>query len=372
MRTIQLEGNQITGTGNDDIALVSEQALEFRHGLCRKYEIALVALRKLQLAFKQRQTATISSDKGKLVFRERKKNSIEHITRLITGNGVGSLAQAVFEFSLFHGERTGLFEMREGRIFLLGKTEDFEKTRTAANRGRVFCIHFDDDFGVHQLADDRNELSGRYGDRACLFDSGFDTAADAHIQVGGSEGEAGFIGLKECVGENRERRACADDILDALQSFEQGFFGDCDLHLVAWMFRERKSLCQRGRETLVASLTRDVLHHGTELGVPDAKKRPLIIKSSLPRIAHGKNFGLKANIVGSRNWHHGQANPDRLGIAVASPHHISKATGGFVKRDRIGIVDSRERVATRCKDIPGGGRDGIRIRIVNRHCPDST
>ncbi|MFM8763255.1 MAG: hypothetical protein ACKOEZ_00240 [Spartobacteria bacterium] len=33
----------------------------------------------------------------------------------------------------------------------------------------------------------------------------------------------------------------------AFPHFEEGFFGDCDLHVVSGMFRERERSCQRGR-----------------------------------------------------------------------------------------------------------------------------
>jgi hypothetical protein len=38
------------------------------------------------------------------------------------------------------------------------------------------------------------------------------------------------FGLEQNVGENRERRPGADDILNLLQTFEQLFFGGAEFH----------------------------------------------------------------------------------------------------------------------------------------------
>ena len=138
--------------------------------------------------------------------------------------------------------------MREGGVFLFGEAENFEETGTRANRCGIFGIHFDEHLRVCQFTDNGHEFPRRYGDGSGFFDAGFNPAANADGKIGGGESEAVLVGFEQRIRKNRERRAGAHDVLDALQSFKEGFFGDCYLHLVFGMIRERERLCQRGSE----------------------------------------------------------------------------------------------------------------------------
>lgn len=126
------------------------------------------------------------------------------------------------------------------------------------------------------------------------------------------------------------------------------------------------------RWRLISGLGGDILQHGTKLGIPNSEERSLVVKTSLPCIAHGKNSRLQTDIIGSGDANHGQANPNRLGVAIAAPHDISKTSGRFVKRDGIRVITSGQRVPARCKHASRRRRDGIRVCVVDSHGPDST
>ena len=61
---------------------------------------------------------------------------------------------------------------------------------------------------------------------------GGDLAANGNLQIGRGEAQAGLRCFQQCVGKDGQRRTCADDILDPLQTVEEGFFGDCELHVL--------------------------------------------------------------------------------------------------------------------------------------------
>jgi len=74
-----------------------------------------------------------------------KKDAIEDVTRLVRGDGIGSLAQGILEFVLLECEQFTVRKFREGREFVFGKAVDFEENLPAAQGGDIlaFNLHMD-------------------------------------------------------------------------------------------------------------------------------------------------------------------------------------------------------------------------------------
>ena len=63
-----------------------------------------------------------------------------------------------------------------------------------------------------------------------LLDLRLDRARDAYIEIGRREAEPAVTCLKKDVRKDRQRRACADDVLDSLQTCEELLFADAKFH----------------------------------------------------------------------------------------------------------------------------------------------
>ena len=93
-----------------------------------------------------------------------------------------------------------------------------------------FAVDFDLDFAGGQFAHDVDEAPRRQRGRACLLNLRLDGTADADIEVGRGEANLAAVRLQEDVRKNRQRRACADHVLDGLQTFEELLFADAKFH----------------------------------------------------------------------------------------------------------------------------------------------
>ena len=189
---VQLEGDQILADGNLHFAVFAQHTLKLRDGFGRDDEIALVAVRKLQIAVKKRQTAAIGRHERQLVFFERKKNSVEHITGLIHRDGVRCPAQAIFELGLPDRVSLGILEGREGGELLFREAENLEKARAAAQRGDVLRVGFEGDLGGGKFAHDGGKTAGRQRGRAGFLDLGDNLAANGDFQIRRGETQAGL------------------------------------------------------------------------------------------------------------------------------------------------------------------------------------
>jgi hypothetical protein len=77
------------------------------------------------------------------------------------------------------------------------------------------------------LAGSSRTMQGR---RAFLLDVGFHRAGDAHVKVGGGEGQPTVLGHQQHVREDRQGGPGADHVLDLLETFQEDFFGNTELH----------------------------------------------------------------------------------------------------------------------------------------------
>ena len=121
--------------------------------------------------------------------------------------------------------------MRGRRELLLGQAINLEEAGAAAQGRDVFRVGLDADLRGGKFADDSSEPAGGQGGRARFFDLSDDLAADGNFQVGRCQAQASLRSFQQSVGKHGQSRTCADDVLNALQAFQESFFGDCELHV---------------------------------------------------------------------------------------------------------------------------------------------
>ena len=204
--------------------------MQFRHRFGRHNDVGLVAARKLQLDIEHGEAAPVRGHEGQLVLFKAEEQTVQDIARLIGGDGIRSLAQAIAQILLPHGHHLGVFKFREGREFLFRQPEDLEKALAAPDGGSVLAVHVHLDLTGGQFPHDVEQTPGRQSGGAFLLHLRFKTPAHSDIQVGRGQVDLVPVGLQKHVGKDRKRRPRANDVLDLLQSFEQFFFGNAKFH----------------------------------------------------------------------------------------------------------------------------------------------
>ncbi len=229
-RAVEIERDLAAAEADLHIAFIGQQALQFRDRFRRHDDVGFVAARKFELDIDHGEAPSIGRDERELVVLQAEENAVQDVARFIGGDGVGGFAQTIAQILLPNGDDLGAFEFRERRKFFLGQTEDLEETLAAANGGRVLAIDLELNFARRQFANDGEEPTRRQGGGAFLVHFRFETAAHAHIQIGGGEMDFVAFRLQKHVRQNRQRGAGADDVLHLLQSFEQFLFRDAEFH----------------------------------------------------------------------------------------------------------------------------------------------
>ena len=172
--------------------------------------------RKLEIGIDHGKAAAIGCHQGEFAIAERGENTVEHVAGLIGGDGVGGFLEPVAQRDLRDFELLGFAEVRQRRKLGHTEADDLEKRRAAADGSMVFGIHRDLHLAGGQLADDAHQAFRRQCGGAFLFNLGFHRAGNAHIKVRGGELQPTVLGDEQHVGEDGQRGAGADDVLDFL------------------------------------------------------------------------------------------------------------------------------------------------------------
>ena len=96
----------------------------------------------------------------------------------------------------------------------------------------MLLIGIELDIGNAQLPRDGEKLFHRHGGGTWFLHRGRDAARDGDVKIGRSEDQAILLSTEKDVGQNRQRGAGADDVLDRLQSGEQLLFRDGKVHVL--------------------------------------------------------------------------------------------------------------------------------------------
>ena len=224
------ESQLILRHAHRDLAGISRHAAELRHAFRRDDDVDFLAARKLHFQVHQCQAASVGRHHGQLSIAERKQDAVQHVARLVGGDGVGRFLQRIAQFLLLELEDLCAFELRQRRELLLGQSQDLEEALAAANAGDVLRVHLDRDIARRQFADDCGEAPRRQCRGAFALHLGLDAPRDAHVQIGRSKTHLTVTCLKKDVRQDRQSGSCADDVLDSLQTCEELLFADAKFH----------------------------------------------------------------------------------------------------------------------------------------------
>jgi hypothetical protein len=154
----------------------------------------------------------------------------QHVAGLIRADRVGGFFQPIAQIILLNAELLRTLEIGERREFGIAEAVHLEMSGTADDGGHVFAIDRHLYFTRWQFAHDVDDFFRGQGRGTLFVHIAQDRSRDADIQIRSGKLQAISLGHDQHIGQNRKRRATADDVLYFLQPFEERFFGDSKLH----------------------------------------------------------------------------------------------------------------------------------------------
>ena len=86
------------------VAIVGQEALQFRHRFGRHDDVRFVAARKFEIDVDHREPAPVGRDEGELVVLETEEDAVENVARFVGRDRIGGLAQTVAQILLPDGD----------------------------------------------------------------------------------------------------------------------------------------------------------------------------------------------------------------------------------------------------------------------------
>ena len=87
--------------------------MQFRDRFCRNDDVGFVAARKFQFDVDHGKAASVRGYEHEFVLFEAEENPVEHVTRLVSRDGISGLAQTVAQILLPHRHDLVVLKLRQ-------------------------------------------------------------------------------------------------------------------------------------------------------------------------------------------------------------------------------------------------------------------